>query len=171
MSKHITKFDCEQAAKKLAAIAFDNKIKKAEEEEKAIGDELVKKYVPAPILAIGKEYAEMFVNSGRIISVKEDSDTYNCFMVDTNTLNPLGYSKTFLIDKADAKYVTNVVKNHKSLNNQKRTYINNVTEALWQLRSKKRIEEQFPEALPYLDFDDDKQLPMPQYIELRNMLK
>lgn len=171
MSKRITKFDCEQAAKKLAAIAFDNKIKKAEEEEKAVGDELIKKYIPAPIMAIGKEYAEMFVNSGRIISVKEDSDTHNCFMVDANTLNPLGYPKTFLIDKADAKYAANVVKNHNSLKRQKRTYINNVTEALWQLRSKKRIEEQFPEALPYLDFDDDKQLPMPQYMELRNMLK
>lgn len=171
MSKRITKSECEQAAQKLAAIAFDNKIKKAEEEEKEVGDELVKKYIPAPIMAIGKEYKEMFVNSGKIISVKENSDKYNCFFVETNMLNPLGYSKTFLIDKADAKYATNIVKNHSSLKNQKRTYINNVTEALWQLRSKKRIEEQFPEALPYLDFDDDKQLPMPQYMELRNMLK
>lgn len=171
MSKHITKFDCEQAAKKLAAIAFDNKIKKAEEEEKAIGDELVKKYVPAPILAIGKEYAEMFVYSSKIISVKEDTDKYDSFVADTNILNPLGSSKTFLIDKADAKYAANIVKQNQNLMIRKRAYMNDVTEAIWQLRSKKRIEEQFPEALPYLDFDDDKQLPMPQYIELRNMLK
>lgn len=47
-----------------------------------------------------------------------------------------------------------------------------VTAALWALRTKQKIEESFPEALPYLDFDDGKtNLPVPKYEELRNLLK
>lgn len=44
--------------------------------------------------------------------------------------------------------------------------------ALLALRTKQKIEESFPEALPYLDFDDGKtNLPVPKYEELRNLLK
>lgn len=60
----------------------------------------------------------------------------------------------------------------RNLSNRKQKYKEDVTAALWALRTKQKIEESFPEALPYLDFDDGKtNLPVPKYEELRNLLK
>lgn len=173
MSKRIAKYEFEQAANKLAAIAFDKKIKKAEEERKIFGDILINKYIPAPVLAVGKEFSDTFSSISRqlIVVRDENGEARRNEYVYSNKVNPLGSYKTFLISTGDFKKASSLCNKVSDLQSKKRAYIDNVTEALWQLRSKKRIEEQFPEALQFLNFDENKQLPMPQYAELRSLLK
>lgn len=173
MSRRITKFEFEQVAKKLATIAFDKKIEKASAEVKVFGDVLINKYIPAPVLAVGKEFSDIFSPiSTRLIIVRgESGEARGSVYVHCNEVNPLGSNKTFLINVDDFKKASFLCNKVSDLQNKRRAYIDNVTEALWQLRSKKRIEEQFPEALQFLNFDEDKQLPIPQYAELRNLLK
>lgn len=84
----------------------------------------------------------------------------------------MGERKVFLIDNKTYNELKSLVDKRRNLFNRKQQYEEDVSEAIWALRTKRRIEESFPEALPYLDFDDGKtNLPAPKYEELRNLLK
>lgn len=84
----------------------------------------------------------------------------------------MGERKVFFIDNKTYEELKSFVDKRRNLSNRKQKYKEDVTAALWALRTKQKIEESFPEALPYLDFDDGKtNLPVPKYEELRNLLK
>lgn len=172
--RRINKDDCRNAAKKLSDIAFDKKIKEIEEEFKVIGDELVNAYIPKPLIALSKEYSDLFIDKKGIIPVRSEQARYysDTIYVPSNIVNPLGERKVFFIDNKTYKELKSLVDKKRNLLNRKQQYKEDVIEALWALRTKRRIEESFPEALPYLDFDDgETNLPVPKYEELRNLLK
>lgn len=60
--RRINKDDCRNAANKLSEIAFDKKIEKIGEEFKVIGDKLVNAYIPKPLIALSKEYPDLFID-------------------------------------------------------------------------------------------------------------
>lgn len=172
--RRINKDDCRNAAKKLSDIAFDKKIEEIDEEFKVIGDELVNTYIPKPLIALSKEYSDLFIDKKGIIPVLPEQARY-CFdtiYVPSNIVNPLGERKIFFIDNKTYNKLKSLVNKRRNTFNRKEKYKNDVSEALWSLRTKRKISESFPEALPYLDFDDGKtNLPAPKYEELRNLLK
>ena len=172
--RRINKDDCGNAAVKLSNIAFDKKIEEIDEEFKVIGDELVNAYIPKPLIALSKEYSDLFIDKKGIIPVRSEQARYysETIYVPSNIVNPLGERKVFFIDNKTYKELKSLVDKKRNLLNRKQQYKKDVIEAIWALRTKRRIEESFPEALPYLDFDDGKtNLPAPKYEELRNLLK
>lgn len=172
--RRINKDDCRNAAKKLSDIAFDKKIGEINEEFKVIGDELVNAYIPKPLIALSKEYSDLFIDKKGIIPVRSEEKKYysDTIYVTSNIVNPLGERKVFFIDNKTYNKLKILVDKRRNLFNRKKQYEEDVSEAIWVLRTKRKIEESFPEALPYLDFDDGKtNLPAPKYEELRNLLK
>lgn len=170
MAKRLTREMADGAAEKLAEIAFDKKIKKVKEEMTKFGDELVKKYVPAPILALGQEYASYFPDrSNNIQFTSETAPSYHYSGLPCTMSNPI-YRKVFVLDNDDYKKGHGLKRQYEDLCSDKRKYKNDVSDALMQLKSEKRITEQFPEAIPFLYFCDTTAL-VPQFVELRAMLK
>lgn len=172
--RRINKDDCRKAARKLSDTAFDKKIEEINEEFKVIGDELVNACIPKPLIALSIEYSDMFIDKKGIISVRTEQERYSeTIYVPSNIVNPLGERKVFFIDNKTYKELKSLVDKRRNLFNRKQKYIKDVSEALWSLRTKRKISESFPEALPYLDFDDGKKtnLPAPKYEELRSLLK
>ena len=172
--RRINKDDCRNAAKKLSDIAFDKKIEEINEEFKVIGDELVNAYIPKPLIALSKEYSDLFIDKKCIIPVRLEQESYywDTIYVLSNIVNPLGERKVFFIDVKTYKELKRLVDKKRNLLSCKREYKEDVTAALWALRTKRKISESFPEALPYLDFNDgNPDLPAPKYEELRNLLK
>lgn len=171
--KRLTKTECEYAATELAKIAFDKKIEEATEKLKKVGDGLITLLIPMPLLACLREYDKYFTDKSNRIAIRSRATTYSdVIYCPTNDINPLGERKIFLIDDKQYKDVQRLRDEERSLRRKKENYKDNVTDALYTLRTKRRIEESFPEALPYLMFDDGKSnLPAPKFDNLRSLLK
>lgn len=134
---------------------------------------MVNTCIPKPLIALSKEYSDLFIDKQNIIPVRSEQAKYysDTIYVPSNIVNPLGERKVFIIDTKTYKDVRELCDKRTNLINRRRKYGKDVSEALWALRTKRRIGESFPEALPYLDFDNKTNLPAPKYEELRNLLK
>lgn len=67
--RRINKDDCRNAANKLSEFAFDKKIEEIGEEFKVIGDKLVNAYIPKPLIALSKEYPDLFIDKKCIYEI------------------------------------------------------------------------------------------------------
>jgi hypothetical protein len=170
MAKRLTREMADDAADKLAALAFDKKIEKIKSEMTKFGDVLINKYIPAPILALGDEYAQYFPDRNNHIQfTSETAPSYHYSALPCTVSNPI-YRKVFVLSEEDYKKGHGLKRRYDDLCGDKRRYKSDVSDALMQLKSEKRIQEQFPEALPYLNFCETTAL-VPQFVELRAMLK
>lgn len=168
--KQVTRMMANSAAKELAKIAYDKKIKQALEEERAFGDALIKKYIPNPILAVGEEYKNFFNDRSSIIGIQPVSGSnYYSITINSNIVNPIS-RKYIQVDEADYKKGKSLREKVTKLGNMKQQYIDQVSDALMQLKSENRITQNFPEALPFLNFTETTTL-MPQFDNLRALLK
>lgn len=127
-------------------------------------------------MALSKEYSDLFIDKKGIIAVRSENVSYysDTIYVSSNIINPLGERKVFFIDNKTYNELKIILDKRRNLLNRKKEYKKDVSEALWALRTKRKIEKSFPEALPYLDFDDGKNnssLPVSKYEELRKLLK
>lgn len=167
--KQVTRAMADSAAEELAKIAYDSKIKKAKEEERKFGDELIKKYIPQPIIALGEEYSSFFIRRYSNIGIQSENRGYYSRRIDTNIQNPIS-DKYVLVSQEDYLKASKLRDNVEKLQNDKRNYEAQVSDALMQLRSETRIKEGFPEALPFLNFAKTT-MPAPQFEYLRELLK
>lgn len=164
MAKQVTRSMADEAAKQLAGQVFDKKIELAEQAERQFGDELIKKYIPAPILAVGMEYDSYFINKSKYLGFA----TLFGGHIQSNIINPIS-NKYIQIEPEDYKQAKTLIEARQKLQTSKDNYISKVSDALLQLKSFKRIKENFPEALPYLNFAETTAL-IPQFAELRALL-
>lgn len=164
----MTRFMADHAAEELAKIAFDEKIKKAEKERLGFGDDLVRKYVPKPILELGKEYRSFFTINNCIFCHVESDGWGSSSYFSTNIENPTG--KAVTISKSDYDKAKNLVRLCNELYDRKGDYQQQVSNALLNLKTEAKIKEQFPEALPFLNFTETN-LPAVDYSNLRKLLK
>lgn len=148
--KQVTRAMADSAANELAKIAFDKKIEKAKKEERSFGDELIKKYIPQPILALGEEYSSFFIRRSPYIGIQSGESGYYSKYIYSNIQNPIS-DKYVLISQEDYLKANKLRSNVEKLQNDKRDYNVKVSDALMQLRSEARIKESFPEALPFLN--------------------
>lgn len=164
MAKQVTRSMADEAAKQLASQVFDKKIELAEQAERQFGDELIKKYIPAPILAVGVEYSSYFINKSKYLGFATSFGG----QIQSNIVNPIS-NKYIQIEMEDYKHAKVLIDKRKKLQQNKGDYMSKVSDALLQLKSFKRIKENFPEALPFLNFAETTAL-IPQFTELRSLL-
>ena len=119
--RRINKDDCRNAANELSKIAFDKKIEEIGEEFKVVGDKLVNAYIPKPLMALSKEYPDLFIDKKCIITVRTEQERYwtDTIYVPSNIINPLGERKVFFKDTKTYKESKSLVDKKRNLNSRK----------------------------------------------------
>lgn len=170
MAKRMTREMADNAAKKLAELAYDKKLEEAKSNEIAFGDVIIKKYIPQPILALMKEYTSWFPYMRDGVECKDENGTKweKIFIHSTEKVH--AYLPCIALSCDDYNKAFKLTKRCISLRNEKENYKQKVSDALMQLKTETRIKNAFPEALPYLNFSDSCAL-VPKFEDLRKLLK
>lgn len=162
----ITREMAVNAAEQLAAIAYDEKIKKAKDEFESLVAETIKTYVPAPIIAVMGEYSSYLEKSARIFISDGNDSTYSYHIP-----IPIPMIKCIKVSHNDLVKVKEAKRLFESLERAKINYKDEVSDALClSIRTEKRCSEEFPEAMPYLNFSKTTALTK-NFDNLRALLK
>ena len=179
MSKRITKTMANEAVGKMKKVVYGAKIEEARAALNKHGEELVKKYIPAPVIACVNEYSDYFgSNHGASISTVvtkpsgyTTNKTYIAIKLSFNIPNHSAYINVQLDEYEELKVLLDKVD---AVVNEANAFERKMFDALIALKTYKRIKEELPEALEYIDFPDDcdlKAVPMPIFNDLRNIIK
>ena len=174
-SIRITKTMAENAADVMAKKAYDYKIKKIEQELTNTASKLASKYIPAPVLACAKEYGDYMGTSNNVVVrhlvTKSDGTTTTSGWINSNTNIPVPHSCCYIMaDDNDFSLIDNIEKKRLSTLRDKDEFRNKVCGALVSLRTVKRVEEDFPEAVKFIDIPVEKSLPSPVLSDIRSIV-
>lgn len=169
MLKKLTKSIARDAAQKLANKFYDEPIKKALLEYNNLSKEIYDKYVPNTVLSICTEYKKLFTFSKNYYVISE-SDPNNDIEMNTEDDHIIYNLPNIVISNEDYAECKSAYKLLYKLRDAKSEYINKVSDVLFALSSFKRISENFPEALPYINFSSVTSI-IPNYNNLRNPFK
>lgn len=167
MSKRITKAMAEAAAKELTSIAFDKRIEKAKADLLALAEHFVRKYIPEPVRQCGVEYLDAYEHERRQEFCAEGYGGYNYKYVYLSYEHP--NFKRIPLNKEDWASLEKADKLVRDLESNERKYNDEVVTALVNLRTERNVKEQFPEALPFLNFTECTALA-PNLSHLRTLL-
>lgn len=168
MNNRVTKTMATVAAEQLALKAFGEKQKQSAEDLLALGLLLYKKYIPKPVRDCYQEHKDLYDEKSVLSFLPENGSSYELIMIwyefSFPSLVPI------IIDKKDWKLLNDAKKKKDDIVKAKRNYAKEVTTALFNLRTEKNVREEFPEALPYLNFSSCTAL-VPNIDKLRQILK
>ena len=174
-SIRITKTMAEHAAVIMANKAYDEKIEKIKQDMKEKVTALAVKYIPAPVLACTKEYGDYLgANNNMVVRKKvvgENGQEYVSGYIDSRIDIPVPHSCSYIcVNKEDFSIVESIEKERRQMTKEKENFYNKVTEILLSLRTLKKVEEELPEAVKYLDIPAEKALPAPVLSDIRNII-
>jgi len=163
------------AADVMAEKAFSSKIERKNQELTDKVTKLVIKYVPAPVLACAKEYGDYLGSNNNAVVQKltTDSDGHQHVYgyIPATTSIPVPYSCNYIkVDAKDFESVESVRNEQNNLIKERNDFRDKVFNALMQLRTVKKVEEEFPEAIEYLDIPVEKQLPSLMLNDIRTIV-
>ena len=174
MNRRVTKTIAYEAASKMKEKAYSKKIEHAYEKLNAAGEELVRKYVPAPVIACVNEYSTYigYSEGANITTIKEHPDGW------TSRESSIAVHLSFKIPinnyiTVDAKEYASIRMLHdkaKSLEEERDRFGDEVFDALVGLRTERNVEKELPEAMKYLVFPEVKAVPMKVYSGLREII-
>lgn len=171
MNRKITKTMAEDAAEKMATDAFSEKINAAIRKKQDFAEVLIRKYIPAPVLACLKEYPA-YINFSTYASFATYIGDKAEKSISSSLSTKIPTASTFLIVSNIDYNLLEVLENkRKLLCSQCDELQKELFEAILALRTEKNIEKELPEALKYIDFPVVKQLPVKNYDHLRDILK
>ena len=175
MNRRITKAMADDAASKMKEKAYAKKIENAYKKLNEAGQVIVRKYIPAPVIACVNEYSSYFGYStgASITAIKEHPDGWTGrhpnIPVKLSFKIPSGGSYITV----DAKEYESIRKLHakvKQLEKEREDFGDQVYDALVALKTEKNVEKELPEAMKYLEFPEVKAVPMPVFTELRDII-
>lgn len=168
MSKAITRAMADDAAKKIAAKAYNKKVEIALEKlKKAVGEAVYAVY-PKPLVALANEYPAFFKFHSSVRICYEGHYSTD-FPAPDNTLDCYNSYNGVLVSIEVYGKLAKLRNAYKHLTNQRESYEHKVSDALVQLKSKKNVEANFPEALEFLDFGSAN-VPAVRCEDLRKIL-
>lgn len=167
----------EIAAEKMATAAFGSQIELAKKRVQVVVEGLVVKYVPYSVRAVVAEFPSYF-ERGKYASVTT-SRTYADGHVGHEDYigSPISFSipkgSQYLdhVSPAEYKELKKLYMRVKVIQNEIKNFKQQVLDALIALKTENKVRESLPEALPYIDFPEEVQLPAPIFGTLRNILK
>jgi len=174
MNRRITKTMADEAASKMKKKAYGRKIENATAKVNAAVEELVRKYIPAPVIACVNEYSNFIsYTTGASISTVIEKNGW------TTSASAIKGALTFKIPsganyiKVDSKEYDALLKlenKKKLLEKQRDEFGEQVYDALIALKTEKAVEKELPEAMKYLVFPEVKAVPMPVFTGLRDII-
>ena len=174
MNRRITKKMAEEASAMMKKKVYDRKIEDATAKVNAAVENLVRKYIPAPVIACVNEYSTYFsYMRGATISTIIEGDRWSSsapgisgkltFMIPHNA----SYIK---VDGYEYDELSKLNKKLKQLEKERDEFGDQVYEALVALHTEKAVEKELPEAMKYLVFPEVKAVPMPVFTGLRDII-
>lgn len=164
-----------KAAAKMKDKAYGSKIENAQSKVNAAVEELVRKYLPSPVIACVNEYPEYFnyCTSASITTILNDkgSNFTSCSIRGKLTFKVPYYATSIKVENKEYDVLLNLNLNLRLLEKECETFGNRVYDALLSLRTEKAVEKELPEALKYLEFPEVKSVPIPVFTGLRNIIK
>jgi len=174
MNRKITKAMADKAAAIMMEKAYGRKIDNAMAKVNAAVEKLVRKYIPAPVIACVNEYSTYFgYTTGASITTTIEKNGWN------TTASSIKGTLTFKIPissdyiKVEAKdydALQKIDNKRKQLEKERDEFGNQVYDALIALRTEKAVEKELPEAMKYLVFPEVKAVPMPVFTGLRDII-
>lgn len=173
MSK-ITKAIAQDVASILADKAFADKINAVNETIAAIGDELIATNVAADILDAYAMYPDYFPAHRKLISVMkagtEEPSWSNVVTLRTTNENPIGDKIVFPVKEDIYEYAKNLVSMRQKLNSDRVALTRELEQTFYELRTRKRVEDNFPEAKDAISQVMGEKISKEQIEEIRKQL-
>lgn len=164
----------EEAAAMMKKKAYGRKIDNATAKVNAAVEELVRKYIPAPVIACVNEYSTYFgYTTGASITTiieKNGWTTSASSIKGTLSFKIPSYSNHIKVDANEYASIKKLHARVKSLEEERDKFANEVFEALVGLRTERNVERELPEALKYLVFPEVKAVPMKVFDGLREII-
>lgn len=175
MNRRITKTMADEAAKKMKERAYSKKIDEAYEKLDAMGEELVRKYIPAPVIACVNEYGGYFGNCtcASITAIKEHPDGWTSreYSIPVKLSFKIPSNSSYItVSCEEYEAVHKLYAKAKQLEKERDDFGDQVYDALVALRTEKSVEKELPEAMKYLVFPEVKAVPMPVFSGLREII-
>ncbi len=168
MSKNVTKSMAQQAAEKLSQKAYGKILEDARSSLHDRVDSIVRKYIPKPVFDVFAEFGDSLSSTTLVNFYYEREDGFSTYLHEQTTFEHVALSYIRLSD-ADFEALKTARNNFDRAYIASSTYRKQVTDALFALRTERRIAENFPEALPFLNFSGSTELAY-DYKDLRSML-
>ena len=159
------------AAERMADKAFAEKLSKASKSIDESIEKLVRKYVPQEVIDICKKYHDFFslVTSVSVSAYKDNGYIEN--WISGKLSFGIPYAAHILtITPTEYEKVKHLVSLKKRVESSKEQFRNEIHAALLQLNTEKKVKENLPEALKYIEFPQEKQLPACQFDDLNKAI-
>ena len=171
MSRRINKTMALSAAQRMADKAFSDKIAEANKALNEAIERLVLKYVPQEVIDICKKYPDFFsfVTSVSVSAYKDNGYRENWISGKLSFGVPYA-AQLLTINTTEYEKVKHIVSLKKSVESSKEQLQNEIHAALLQLNTEKKVKENLPEALKYIEFPPEKQLPACQFDDLNKAI-
>lgn len=166
----------EKAAITMANAAFNSKIQLAENRVSVVVEDLVIKYIPNAVRAVCAEFPSYFekVKYASITTPRTYSDGFvgheDYVGANISFYLPEG-SRYINVSAEEYKEVRKLRMRVRALEKEQKDFKQQIIDALCALKTENKVKESLPEALPFLEFPEEVQLPAPIYGTLRQIIK
>lgn len=167
MTRRINKTMALAAAERMADKAFSDKISEANKAVNKVIERLVRKYVPQEVIDVCKKYPDFFsfVTYVSVSAYKDNGYRENWISGKISFGIPYA-AQNITITPTEYEKVKHLFSLKKSVESSKEQFQNEIHAALLQLNTEKKVKENLPEALKYIEFQPEKQLPACQFDDL-----
>lgn len=154
--------------------AYGQKVENARAKVNAAVEELIRKYIPAPVIACVNEYSTYFgYTTGASISTVVSKNGWNTTLTaikGTLTFKIPCYANNIKVAKWEYDALLKLDNQRKRIEQERDKFGADVYEALIALRTENAVKKELPEAMKYLEFPIVKALPMPIFKSLRDII-
>lgn len=174
MTRRINKTMALAAAERMADKAFAEKIAEANKAVNEAIEMLARKYVPQEVIDVCKKYPQFF-SMTTYVSVSTYKDTENGVCRENWISGTISFTipysaQSLTVTTEEYAHVKELLGRKKSVVSNKENFQNEIHAALLQLNTEKKVRDNLPEALKYIEFPKEKQLPACQFDDLNKAL-
>ena len=163
-----------KAAERMADKAFAEKIDEANKAVNEAIERLVLKYIPQEVIVICKKYPQFFSMTTYVfVSAYKDTDNGSYienWISGTISLKIPNSAQSLTVAPDEYAHVNELFRKKESVISNKENFQNEIHAALLQLNTEKKVRDNLPEALKYIEFPKEKQLPACQFDDLNKAL-
>ena len=170
-SIRITKTIAYDASMKMKDAAYDEKIKDISRKISNKVEEVVKKYIPSPLIACVKEYRNYFYASNSAsITTKKDNGYDEHYIYGSLSFDLPHSCNSIEVSREDYNSVRSLYDEREALYTESSDFQDKIYNALMALRTLNNVKKELPEAVKYLDIHDKDAIPAPVYKELNELI-
>lgn len=171
MNRRITKEIAEYASKRMAAKLYNSMIENVDYEIVSLGYLYAQRYIPCDVLKVLKAYPNYF-NIARTLTFRCGKEGKMLEGINVTLEIPLPtYGRYINLNEDEYNQLYPLFKRKKDLTRRRDDFISNMKTTLYSLKYENKVKECLPEALNFMEFPPEKNLPVPVNTELRNLLK